>query len=407
VSAPKKVVLAYSGGLDTSVIIPWLRENHGLEVHAFAGDVGQGAGELEGLEAKAIATGAASCRVADLRTEFLVECVWPCLKAGAIYESRYLLGTSMARPVLARGQVEYAQEIGAEFVAHGCTGKGNDQVRFELAYAALAPELGIIAPWRDWDLTSREDAIEYARERDIPITASAEKIYSRDRNLWHISHEGGALEDPGNAPPDDAWMLTCSPREAPDTPVELTVGFEAGKPVSLNGEPLGAVALLERLNELGGAHGVGRVDITENRLVGMKSRGIYETPGGTILVEALTTLKSLTIERDTLRQMERLMPDYTDIVYTGRWFHPLRHALDAFFETACKHVTGEVDVELFKGRATPTRVRAAHSLYNEDLATFGEGAESADFDQADSRGFVKLYGLPGRVAATVQGWGQA
>ncbi|MDP6929233.1 MAG: argininosuccinate synthase [Planctomycetota bacterium] len=396
----EKVVLAYSGGLDTSIIIPWLKEHYDLEVHCYAGDVGQGASELEGLEEKAHATGAASCKVDDLREEFLVDYVWPCLRSLAIYEGRYLLGTSMARPVLAKGQVEYAEEVGASVVAHGCTGRGNDQVRFELAYMALNPALQIISPWREWEIQSREDAIDYADAHGIQIAATKEKIYSRDRNLWHISHEGGALEDPANSPPDDAWMLTVNPEDAPDDPAIITIGYEAGVPVSIDGESLGAVELVEKLNEIGGRHGVGRVDITENRLVGMKSRGIYETPGGTIIIEGLQTLRALTLERDTLRQMERLMPDYTDMVYTGRWFHPLREALDAFFTEATKTTTGEVQIKLFKGQATALSVRSPQSLYREDLATFGD---SATFDHADSRGFVKLYGLPGTVAAMVQG----
>ncbi|MCB9870875.1 MAG: argininosuccinate synthase [Planctomycetes bacterium] len=395
----QRVVLAYSGGLDTSIIIPYLRERYGLEVHCYAGDVGQGAGELAGLEDKARRTGAASCRIADLRDEFLRGYVWPCLRAMAVYEGRYLLGTSMARPVLAKGQVEYAKEVGARFVAHGCTGKGNDQVRFELAYMCLDPDLEIIAPWRDWDIRSREDALDYAAARGIEVTASRTKIYSRDRNLWHISHEGGALEDPGNAPPEDVWMLTTAPERAPNEPYILTLGFERGVPVSLDGKELEPVALIESLNELGGTHGIGRVDITENRLVGMKSRGVYETPGGTIVLEALRTLRSLTIERDTLRAAEKLAIDYADLVYTGRWFHPLREALDAFFSRVTAHVTGEVEVRLLKGQATAIAACSPFSLYSEDLATFGA---SVGVDHADSRGFVKLYGLPGMVAARVQ-----
>ena len=397
---PRKIVLAYSGGLDTSIIVHWLKDRYdGCEVHAYCGDVGQGQSELEGLEDKAAAAGAASCRVDDLRHDFLVDYVWPCLRAMTVYEGRYLLGTSMARPILAKGQVAYAHEVGADAVAHGCTGKGNDQVRFELGYQALGPDLQILAPWRDWDIKSREDALDYADRHDIPVTASRTKIYSRDRNLWHISHEGGALEDPGQAPPDDVWMLTTDPREAPDQPAELTIAFEAGAPVAVDGDALPPVALLERLNELGGAHGVGRVDICENRLVGMKSRGVYETPGGTILMEAARSLRALTMERDTMRLCEKLMPDYCDLVYNGRWFHPARTALDALFADATKHVTGEVRVRLYKGAATATSCEAEKSLYSEDLATFGD---SADFHQADSRGFVKLYGLPGAVAARVQ-----
>jgi len=399
-----KIVLAYSGGLDTSIIIPWLKENHpGCEVHCYCGDIGQGDDELKGLEEKAKKSGAASCRVEDKRREFLTDYVWPCVRAMTVYEGRYLLGTSMARPILAKGQVDYAKEIGANAVAHGCTGKGNDQVRFELAYQALAPELKILAPWRHWSIRSREDAIDYADERGIHITASRTKIYSRDRNLWHISHEGGALESPGNAPPDDVWMLTQDPRKAPDQPKELTVSFEHGAPVAVDGERLPAEQLLQKLNELGSVHGVGRVDICENRLVGMKSRGVYETPGGTIVLEAARTLRAITMERDTLRLCERLMPDYADLVYTGRWFHPTRRAMDALFAEATRFVTGEVRVRLFKGTATAVSAKSPHSLYSEDLATFGQ---SASFDHADSYGFVKLYGLPGAVAARVQGTGE-
>jgi argininosuccinate synthase len=394
-----KVVLAYSGGLDTSIIIPWLKENHGLEVHAVCGDVGQGAGELDGLEQKAKRTGAKSCRIVDQRREFLTDYVWPNLRAMSVYEGRYLLGTSMARPILAKAQVEYAREIGAKYVAHGCTGKGNDQVRFELTYAALAPELSIIAPWRTWDIRSREDAIDYAEARKIPIAASRTKIYSRDRNLWHISHEGGALEDPRNPPPDDVWMLTVAPGEAPDQAEVVTIGYEQGVPVALGGKRLAPEVLVAKLNELGGRHGVGRVDIVENRLVGMKSRGVYETPGGTILLEGLRTLRSLTLDRDTFRQCEKLMPEYADLVYTGRWFAPLREALDAFFLKVCETVTGEVQVRLYKGSATAISATSPWSLYSEDLATFGP---SAGFDHKDSAGFVRLYGLPGMVAGSVR-----
>ncbi len=399
-SKKKKIVLAYSGGLDTSIIVPWLKENYDCEVHAYCGDIGQGEEELRGLEEKARRSGALSCRVDDLRRTWLEDYVWPCVRAMTVYEGRYLLGTSMARPILAKGQVEYAKEIGADAVAHGCTGKGNDQVRFELAYQALGPELEVIAPWRHWNIRSREDALDYADQRGIQVTASRTKIYSRDKNLWHISHEGGALESPGNAPPDDVWTLTVDPQKAPDQPLELTLGFHAGVPVALNGETLPAEVLLGKLNDLGSAHGVGRVDICENRLVGMKSRGVYETPGGTIVLEAARTLRALTMERDTLRLCEKLMPDYADLVYTGRWFHPARHALDALFAQATKHVTGDVRVRLYKGTATALSCKSRNSLFSEDLATFGQ---SAKFDHKDSYGFVKLYGLPGAVAAAVQG----
>ena len=394
-----KVCLAYSGGLDTSIIIPWLQENHDFEVHCVAGDVGQGDEELAGLEEKARRTGAASCKVVDLKRTFVEDYVWPCVRAMTVYEGRYLLGTSMARPILAKAQVDYAREVGATAVAHGCTGKGNDQVRFELTYMALAPDLKIIAPWRDWDIRSREDALDYAAARDIPVTASRTKIYSRDRNLWHISHEGGALEDPANAPPDDVWMLTVDPRQAPDEPQIVSLQIEAGVPVGVDGKRMAPEALVAHLNTIGGKHGVGRVDICENRLVGMKSRGVYETPGGTIILEGVRTLRALCLERDTARMAEKLMPDYADVVYTGRWFAPLREAMDAFFTEVTKPVTGEVKVRLYKGQATALSATSPNSLFAEDLATFGH---SEAYDQADSKGFVKLYGLPTKVAAAAR-----
>jgi argininosuccinate synthase len=396
---PEKVVLAYSGGLDTSIIIPWLQETHGLEVHALAGDVGQGDEELEGLEQKAKRTGARTCRIVDLKREFCESYVWPCLRALAVYEGRYLLGTSIARPLLAKAQVDYAREIGATVLAHGCTGKGNDQVRFELAYMALAPQLKVIAPWREWQIHSREDALDYAEQRGIPVKASRTRIYSRDRNLWHLSHEGGALEDPGSPPPDDVWMLTADPRRAPDEPEIVTLGCVQGVPVRVNGEQLPPEQLVARLNAIAGRHGVGRADICENRLVGMKSRGVYETPGGTVILEGLRTLRALTMDRDTFRQCEKLMPDYADLVYTGRWFAPLREALDTFFYAACRRVTGDVQVRLWKGSATALGAKSPYSLYSEDLATFGS---SAAYDHKDSYGFVRLYGLPGMVAAQVR-----
>ncbi|MFT5731549.1 MAG: argininosuccinate synthase [Planctomycetota bacterium] len=394
----KKVVLAYSGGLDTSIIIPWLKER-GYEVHCLAGDVGQGAEELVGLEDKAAASGAASCKVADLREAFVTETIWPALKALSIYEGRYLLGTSLARPLLARAQMEYAKEVGATAVAHGCTGKGNDQVRFELGYRAFDPNIEVIAPWRTWDIVSREDAIDYANHAGIPITATKKKIYSRDRNLWHISHEGGAIEDVGACPPDDAWMWTTDPKQAPDEAQKVKIIFEAGIPVSVDGETLGPVALIEKLNDHGAKHGVGRVDIVENRLVGMKSRGLYETPGGTILFEGLRTLRSLTVERDTLDLAERLAPEYARTVYNGQWFHPKREAMDAFFNEVMATCSGEVTVELYKGRATAQAASSKHSLYRDDLASFtmGDG-----YEPKDSEGFVRLFGLPGTVAASVR-----
>ncbi len=394
-SESKKVVLAYSGGLDTSIIIPWLKER-GWEVHCLAGDVGQGAEELVGLEEKAAATGAASCKVADLREPFVTETIWPALRALAVYEGRYLLGTSLARPILARAQVEYAKEVGATAVAHGCTGKGNDQVRFEVGYRAFDPSLEVIAPWRTWDITSREEAIDYANAAGIPITATKKKIYSRDRNLWHISHEGGAIEDVGAPPPDDAWTWTVDPREAPDAPARVTLSFESGVPVAIDGQATGPVAMIEQLNDAGAAHGVGRVDIIENRLVGMKSRGLYETPGGTILFEALRTLRSLCVERDTLDLCERIAPEYARTVYNGLWFHPKREAMDALFANAMEPCTGDVTVELYKGRATAVATSSGRSLYRDDLASFkmGDG-----YEPQDSEGFVRLFGLPGTVAA--------
>ncbi len=393
--AGKKIVLAYSGGLDTSIIIPWLKER-GWEVHCLAGDVGQGAGELDGLEEKAAATGAASCRVADLREGFVTEMIWPALRALAVYEGRYLLGTSLARPILARAQIEYAREVGANAVAHGCTGKGNDQVRFEVGYRAFEPTIEVVAPWRNWEIKSREDAIDYAERAGIPITASREKIYSRDRNLWHISHEGGAIENIGNVPPDDAWTWTVDPKEAPDEARTVRVAFEGARPVKVDGVALSPVEIVETLNDLGAAHGVGRIDIVENRLVGMKSRGLYETPGGTILFEALRTLRSACVERDTLDLAERLAPEYARTVYNGLWFHPKREAMDAFFESVMAPCDGEVTVELFKGRATATSVHSDKSLYRDDLASFTMGA---GYEPADSEGFVRLFGLPGTVAA--------
>ncbi len=397
-NAQKKVVLAYSGGLDTSIIIPWLKER-GWEVHCMAGDVGQGAEELVGLEEKAAASGAASCKVADLREAFVSETIWPALKALAVYEGRYLLGTSLARPILARAQVEYAHEVGATAVAHGCTGKGNDQVRFELGYRAFDPGLEVIAPWRNWEIKSREDAIDYANNAGIPITATKEKIYSRDRNLWHISHEGGAIEDVGNAPPADAWTWTADPKAAPDEAEMVALRFESGVPVSVNGTALGPVEMVETLNECGARHGVGRVDIIENRLVGMKSRGLYETPGGTILYEALRTLRSITVERDTLDLMERMAPEYARLVYNGQWFHPKRRAMDALFTEAMGSASGEVTVELYKGSATSRQVSADRSLYRDDLASFTMGA---GYEPQDSEGFVRLFGLPGTVAAAAE-----
>src|SRR4029077_16597066 len=340
---PRKIALAYSGGLDTSIIIPWLKENYHCDVVAVCGDIGQGDEELAGLEEKARKTGASEVYVEDLREEFVTEYLWRLVRAGGIYEDKYLLGTSIARPLLAKKQVEVALRTGCDALAHGCTGKGNDQVRFELTYKALAPHLAVIAPWREWTINSREDAIEYAAQKNVPVSQSTKKIYSRDRNIWHISHEGGALEDPANAAPDEIWMLTSSAKEAPDKPAEVTIGFEKGVPVSLDGQQLtSGVTLLEKLNKLGGQHGIGRIDLVENRFVGMKSRGCYETPGGTLILAAHRELEALTLDKNTLHYKQRLALDYAEMVYNGLWFTPLREALDAFFDVTAQSTRGEV-----------------------------------------------------------------
>jgi len=391
----KKVVLAYSGGLDTSIIIPWLKENYHCEVIAMAGDVGQGE-ELEGLHEKAIQTGAAKLYVEDLRDEFLCHYVWPTLRAGAIYERKYLLGTSMARPILAKRQVEIALREGADAVAHGCTGKGNDQVRFELTYKALAPHLKVIAPWREWSIKSREDAIDYAHQHSVPITATKEKIYSEDRNLWHISHEGGILEDPASEPEESMWKLTVSPQKAPDEPHYIEFDFEAGTPVGINGKRLTPVELLNLANRVGGDHAIGRIDLVENRLVGMKSRGAYETPGGTLLVHAHRELESICLDKETLRVKDQLAIKYADLVYNGQWFTPLRQALDSFVRTTQETVTGSVRLKLYKGNITVAGRKSTYSLYREDLATFGE---EAVYNQKDAEGFINLFGLPVKVQA--------
>jgi argininosuccinate synthase len=393
-----KVVLAYSGGLDTSIIIPWLKENYGAEVIAFAADVGQGA-ELDGLEEKALRTGASKCIIEDLREEFACEFVLPCLRAGAVYERKYLLGTSFARPLIARRQVEIAEAEGADAVSHGCTGKGNDQVRFELAFKALNPKLKIIAPWREWDLKSREDEIEYALERKIPITATKEKIYSEDRNLWHISHEGGILEDPWAEPEESMFVLSVSPEKAPDRPQYVEIEFEAGNPVAVDGRRLGPVELISLLNRIGGAHGVGRTDLVENRLVGMKSRGVYETPGGTLLLAAHRELESLALDKATLHYKDLLAARYAELVYNGEWFAPLRYAMDAFVDSIQTRVTGSVRLKLYKGNIIIAGRKSPCSLYREDLATF---AEDAVYNQKDAEGFINLFGLPYRVEALLQ-----
>ncbi|MEX2219075.1 MAG: argininosuccinate synthase [Phycisphaerales bacterium] len=396
---PKRIALAYSGGLDTSCIVPWLRENiPGAEVVCVVGDVGQGSDELAGVEKKARDSGAAECHVVDLKAEFVDEFVMPTMIAGAIYEGRYLLGTALARPVLARGQVNVAKKTGCTALAHGCTGKGNDQVRFESAYAALAPEMEVIAPWRHdrWDLSGRMAMLDYLKKRNIPTTASATKIYSRDRNLWHISHEGGAIEDPANPPPDDAWMLTVDPAAAPNKPEDVTVTFERGRPVALNGQRLAAWQIVERLNGIAGAHGVGRVDLVENRRVGMKSRGLYETPGGTLIVEALRALEELVLDRETRHYREHLGLTFAELVYDGRWFTPLREALWACAEKMADLLSGEITVRLFKGHATAIIRKSPNSLYAEKMVSF-EGEEV--YSQKDAGGFIRLLSLPERIAA--------
>jgi len=391
-----KIVLAYSGGLDTSAIVPWLREHYQATVICVAADVGQGAGELQGIEQKAKHSGAAACYVEDVRERFVREFIWPTLKANAIYARTYLLGTSMARPLIAERQVALARRVGATALAHGCTGKGNDQVRFELTYAAFAPDLAVIAPWREWELKGREDLIAYLKVRHIPTTATAEKPFSRDRNLWHISHEGGSLEDPWLAPPADLYMLTRDPVDAPDRPAEVTIGFEAGEPVSLDGAPLGPVQLIEALNALAGEHGVGRADIVEDRLVGMKSHGVYETPAGTVLFQAHRELEQLVLDRRTLALADDLGRRYADLVYDGRWWTPEREALDALVNEAQRRVTGTVRMTLYKGGVRVAGRQSPYSLYHEGLATF-----SADgvYRQSDAAGFIRLYGLAVRTAA--------
>lgn len=398
-----KVVLAYSGGLDTSIIIPWLKENYECEVIAFAADLGQGE-ELSGLEEKAIATGASRCYIENLQKAFVEEYIWPTLKAGAIYENKYLLGTSFARPIIAKRQVEIAETEGADAVAHGCTGKGNDQVRFELTYKAFNPKLKVIAPWREWDIKSREDAIEYAKKNNIPIRASKEKIYSNDRNIWHISHEGGDLEDPWNEPKSEMFRMTKSPEEAPDKPQYVEIEFERGIPVAVDGQRMQAVQLVQTLNEIGGRNAIGRADIVENRLVGMKSRGVYETPGGTLLYMAHQELESLVLDRETLHFKEMLAPKYAELVYYGEWFTPLREALDAFVESTQQHVTGVVRFKLYKGNVISAGRKSPYSLYREELATFGK---EDVYDQSDAKGFINLFGLPLKVRSLVEmDWGK-
>jgi argininosuccinate synthase len=389
-----KVVLAYSGGLDTSVIIPWLKDNYDCEVIAYAADVGQ-PDDLSGVEAKALASGATRAHVYDLKDEFIRDYVFPTLRAGAIYERKYLLGTSIARPLIAKYQVEVARIEQAGAVAHGCTGKGNDQVRFELTFMSLAPDLKIIAPWRTWDIRSREDALDYAAAHNIPVTATAKKIYSLDGNLWHLSHEGGVIEDPWEEPPGDAYGLTVSPEEAPDEAEYVTIGFEQGWPVMVDGLRLDPVPIVKQLNELAGKHGVGRITLLENRLVGMKSRGVYETPGGTILMTAHRELEHLTLDKMTMRAKDTLALQYADLVYNGQWFTPLKGALDAFVDKTQGPVTGDVRLKLYKGACEAVGMKSPHSLYDEALATFGEDDV---YQQSDAEGFIRLFGLGQKVA---------
>jgi argininosuccinate synthase len=386
---PKKVVLAYSGGLDTSIIIPWLEETYGCDAIAMIGDLGQRE-DLEAARHKALATGASAAYVEDLREEFITSYIWPTLRAGAVYEHKYLLGTSFARPLLAQRQVELARKLGADAVAHGCTGKGNDQVRFELAAKALAPELKIIAPWREWNINSREDAIAYAHAHNVPVEQTTKNIYSRDRNIWHLSHEGGVLEDPANAPEESMWQWVVSPAKAPNQSTTVEIGFESGIPVSVNGKDLGAVALMEQLNEVAAANGVGRMDMVENRLVGIKSRGAYETPGGTLLVAAHRELEALCLDRETVHYQQMLSLRYAEMVYYGMWFTPLRDSLDAFFAKSQERVTGSVSLTLFKGNLSVASRRSPFSLYRTNLASF----TMTGYNPKDAEGFINLFALP-------------
>ncbi|MGH9457697.1 MAG: argininosuccinate synthase [Thermoanaerobaculia bacterium] len=390
----QKVALAYSGGLDTSIIIQWLKENYGCEVVAVAVDVGQ-AEETNGLAEKALATGASEFHLVDAVEEFAADYIFPTLKAGAVYEKDYLLGTSMARPLIARKQVEIAIETGCDALAHGCTGKGNDQVRFELAYQALAPQMEIIAPWREWDIVSREDAIDYANARGIPVPVTKKDPYSRDRNLWHLSHEGGPLENPAFEPEAAMFKLTVDPTEAPEEPERVTIHFEAGTPVAVNGIALSPAELVQMLNAIGGRHGIGRVDLVENRLIGIKSRGVYETPGGTLLVTALRALESLTLDRESAHEKERLATRYAELVYNGQWFSPLREAMDAFVNKLTETTTGTVTLKLYKGSVIVVGRTSPYSLYSENLASF----DMTGYDATDSAGFIRLFGLPTRGRA--------
>jgi argininosuccinate synthase len=399
VTKTKKVVLAYSGGLDTSVILPWLKETYGYQVIAFAADLGQG-DELTGIKKKALASGAVKCVVKDLKREFVEDYLWRLLKSGAVYEGGYLLGTSIARPLIAKHQVDVAHAERAIAVAHGATGKGNDQVRFEISYMVLDPSLKIVAPWKDpkFTLTSREAAVDYAKKHKIPIEQTKKKIYSRDRNLWHISHEGADLEDPANEPKDDLFVISRPISKTPDKPDYVKIGFHEGVPVKLDGKLTSGVKLIETLNQIGGIHGVGQVDLVENRLVGMKSRGVYETPAGTILFAAHAALESLTLDRETMHYKQQIALKYAELVYYGLWFCQLREALDAFIDVTQHNVTGEVRMKLFKGRCTLAGVKSPYSLYSTNLASFKMGAE---YDATDATGFIRLFGLPAKVAGMI------
>ncbi|MGF1740773.1 argininosuccinate synthase [Vibrio profundum] len=391
-----KVVVAYSGGLDTSVIIPWLKENYDCEVIAFVADVGQGQDELEGVELKAKQSGASECYVVDLKEQMVAEYVYPTLKTGACYEGKYLLGTSMARPIIAKAQVEVARNVGADALCHGCTGKGNDQVRFEGAFAALAPELTVIAPWREWELVSREQCLDYLAERNIPCSASLTKIYSRDANAWHVSTEGGVLENTWNAPNDDCWVWTQDPELAPNTPEMVTLRVEKGEVVAVDGECMTPYNALMYLNDKGAKHGVGRIDIVENRLVGMKSRGCYETPGGTIMMEALRAVEQLVLDKTAFEFREELSLKASHLVYDGRWFTPLCKSILAAANELAQDVNGEVVIKLYKGHATVLQKRSDNSLYSEEFATFGEDDV---YDHSHAGGFIRLYSLASRIKA--------
>jgi argininosuccinate synthase len=394
-SRVKKVVLAYSGGLDTSVIVPWLKNNYGCEVICMCANLGQEE-ELDGLEEKALASGASKCYIEDLREEFITQYIFPTIRAGAVYERKYLLGTSFARPLIARRQVEIAELEGADALSHGATGKGNDQVRFELTYQALNPKLQVIAPWREWDIRSREDALDYAVEYNVPVSATEKSIYSRDRNIFHLSHEGGILENPWNEPERAMFQITVDPEDAPDQPEYVEIDFQEGLPKKINGVAKGPISLLTELNQIGGRHGVGRVDLVENRLVGMKSHGVYETPGGTLLLEAHQALEQLCLDKETLHYKQTIALKYAELVYNGQWYTPLREALDAFVDATQENMTGTVRLKLYKGNVTVAGRRSPYSLYREDFATFGE---EDVYNQQDAEGFIKLFGLPLKVEA--------